>query len=132
MILELLNFLELQGFQKMLVFLCRTMKSLMMLFDETHHHSLRLRLFAAVMEPDSLLRLPRELQFQIPLIHLPELSLRILDFIKSRGRITNSEIVTLTNANRNTVKKHLEALSAAQHIQKNGVAKGTWYSLKKH
>ena len=61
---------------------------------------------------------------------LPELSLQILELIRSRGRITNSEIVTITNANRNTVKKHLEAMVAAQHIQKNGVGKGTWYSLK--
>ncbi len=61
---------------------------------------------------------------------LPELSLQILELIKSRGRITNSEIVTLTKANRNTVKKHLEAMVAAQHLQKNGIGKGTWYSLK--
>ncbi len=61
---------------------------------------------------------------------LPELSLQILELIKSRGRITNSEIVTITKANRNTVKKHLEALVAAQHLQKNGTGKGTWYSLK--
>jgi len=61
---------------------------------------------------------------------LPELSLQILDLVKLRGRITNSEVVTITKANRNTVKKHLEAMVAAQHIQKNGVRKGTWYSLK--
>ena len=61
---------------------------------------------------------------------LPELSLQILELAKSRGRVTNSEIVTLTQANRNTVKKHLEAMVAAQHLQKNGTGKGTWYSLK--
>ena len=61
---------------------------------------------------------------------LPELSLQILELIKSRGRITNSEIVMITKANRNTVKKHLETLVAGQHLQKNGIGKGTWYSLK--
>jgi Fic family protein len=61
---------------------------------------------------------------------LPELSLQILELTKSRGRITNSEIVAMTKANRNTVKKHLEAIVAARHLQKNGIAKGTWYSLK--
>jgi len=61
---------------------------------------------------------------------LPELSLQILELVKSRGRITNSEIVAITQANRNTVKKHLEAMVAAQHLQKNGSGKGTWYSLK--
>lgn len=63
------------------------------------------------------------------LSQLPELSLQILQLVKSRGRITNSEIVTLTNANRNTVKKHLEALVAAQQLRKNGIGKGTWYSI---
>jgi len=60
---------------------------------------------------------------------LPELSLQILEHIKSRGRITNSEIVALTNANRNTVKKHLEAMVKSNYLQKNGIGKGSWYSL---
>jgi predicted HTH transcriptional regulator len=41
-----------------------------------------------------------------------------------------SELITITKASRNTVKKHLEALVAARHLQKNGLGKGTWYSLK--
>jgi len=61
---------------------------------------------------------------------LPKLSLQILELTKSRGRITNNEAVTLTGANRNTVKKHLESLVDQNHLQKNGVGKGTWYSLK--
>ncbi len=60
---------------------------------------------------------------------LPELSLKIVELVKSRGRITISEIVTLTGANRNTVKKHLEGLVNASHIAKNGLGKGSWYSL---
>ena len=60
---------------------------------------------------------------------LPKLSLSILDLVKSRGRITNGEIVVLTNANRNTIKKQLEALVKAKHLAKNGTGKGTWYSL---
>lgn len=61
---------------------------------------------------------------------LPELSLQILELVKSRGRITNNDAVTLTGANRNTVKKHFENLVEQNHLQKNGVGKGTWYSLK--
>ncbi|MBX2921797.1 MAG: Fic family protein [Chitinophagaceae bacterium] len=61
---------------------------------------------------------------------LPELSIEILELIKSRGRITIGEIVTLTNANRNTVKKHLESLVQNNYLQKNGTGKGTWYSVK--
>jgi Fic family protein len=60
---------------------------------------------------------------------LPELSLKILELAKSRGRITISEIIALTNANRNTVKKHLESLVAATHLQKFGSGRGVWYSI---
>lgn len=59
---------------------------------------------------------------------LPKLSLKILELVKSRGRITIGEIVVLTAANRNTIKKHLEALVSDKHLQKHGVGKGTWYS----
>jgi predicted HTH transcriptional regulator len=58
---------------------------------------------------------------------LPELSLQIIDAIKERGRVTIGEIVNLTGANRNTVKKHLASLVAARHISQQGVGKGTWY-----
>lgn len=60
---------------------------------------------------------------------LPELSLTILELARSRGRITISEIVTLTKANRNTVKKHLQSLVDAHHLTKHGVSKGAWYML---
>lgn len=67
-------------------------------------------------------------QERILLAQLPPLSLRILELLKSRGRITISEVVALTQANRNTVKKHLETLVDAKHIRQNGSGKGTWYS----
>lgn len=60
---------------------------------------------------------------------LPELSLQILELAKSHGQIKISEIVTLTAANRNTVKKHLENLVEAKHLQKHGAGRGAWYSL---
>jgi Fic family protein len=60
---------------------------------------------------------------------LPGLSLQILELVKSRGRITISEIVTLTEANRNTVKKHLESLVEMKHLQQRGAGRGAWYSL---
>jgi len=60
---------------------------------------------------------------------MPELSLQILDLVKTRGRASNSEIVKLTDANRNTVKKHLEALVADKFLRMNGKGKGTWYSV---
>lgn len=60
---------------------------------------------------------------------LPELSLKVLELVKSRGRITIGEIAVLTNANRNTIKKQLKNLVEAHHLKKNGQGKGTWYSL---
>lgn len=62
-------------------------------------------------------------------MQLPNLSLQILQLIQSRGKATISDIATITNANRNTIKKHLETLVETNHIKKNGVGKGTWYSL---
>ncbi|WP_439504809.1 Fic family protein [Sediminibacterium sp.] len=62
-------------------------------------------------------------------MQLPDLSLKILQLIQSRGRATISDIVTVAKANRNTVKKHLETLVEKNRIKKNGVGKGTWYSL---
>ncbi|MER9517607.1 DUF977 family protein [Mesorhizobium sp. M0614] len=62
---------------------------------------------------------------------LPELSFQIVEAIKDRGRITISEIVNLTGANRNTVKKHLAALVEANHLAQHGTGKGTWYGRNK-
>ena len=63
------------------------------------------------------------------LTQLPELSIKILELVKSKGRITNSDIVVLTNANRNTVKKHLETLVETKQLVQHGTGKGTWYAL---
>ena len=74
------------------------------------------------------LRLEKKIESERILITvLPELSLHILDIAKDRGRVTIGEIVTLTGANRNTVKKHLKALVAANRITQHGTGKGTWY-----
>ena len=58
---------------------------------------------------------------------LPELSIQIVDAIKERGRVTIGDIVSLTGANRNTVKKHLASLVEARHVSQHGTGKGTWY-----
>ncbi len=58
---------------------------------------------------------------------LPELSLQILDPAKEHGKLTNAQIVTVTGANRNTVKKHLQALVQSNHLSQHGRGKGTWY-----
>lgn len=58
---------------------------------------------------------------------LPPLSLQILDLAKSHGRLTNVQVVTLTGANRNTVKKHLAALVKAGQLVREGQGKGSRY-----
>ena len=58
---------------------------------------------------------------------LAELSVQILELAKAHGRITNGQVTKLTGANRNTVKKHLQALVAAGHLVQHGSGKATWY-----
>lgn len=59
---------------------------------------------------------------------LPELSIQILELAKEHGQLTIGQIVRLTGANRNTVKKHLQALVKAKHLTQHGRGKGTWYA----
>jgi len=66
---------------------------------------------------------------QLLIGQLPPLSLQILESVKSRGQTTISELVLFTQANRNTVKKHLENLVQARHLVKRGTGKGTYYML---
>jgi Fic family protein len=58
---------------------------------------------------------------------LPELAVQILELAKAHGRITNAQVVDVTGANRNTVKKHLQALVSAGHLAQQGRGKATWY-----
>lgn len=67
-------------------------------------------------------------QEKMILTQLPALSQQILELVRSRGRATITDIVAVTNANRNTIKKHLESLTLAGHLQKQGVGKGSWYT----
>jgi Fic family protein len=59
---------------------------------------------------------------------LPELAVQILELAKAHGRITNGQVVDVTGANRNTVKKHLQMLVSASHLVQHGSGKATWYS----
>jgi len=53
----------------------------------------------------------------------------ILELTKEHGRLTIGQIVQITGANRNTVKKQLQALVAANHLTQHGKGKGTWYGI---
>lgn len=58
---------------------------------------------------------------------LPDLSKEILSIAKIRNRITISAIVSYTQANRNTIKKHLRALVHDKFLIQRGTGKGSWY-----
>lgn len=60
---------------------------------------------------------------------MPELALRIVDHVRDHGRVTIGDAVTLTGANRNTLKEHLRMLVERRHLVQHGVGRGTWYSL---
>lgn len=65
---------------------------------------------------------------QMLVAELPELSVQILELAKAHGRLTIGQVVQMTGANRNTVKKHLQSLVAAGHLAQHGKGKGTWYA----
>ena len=58
--------------------------------------------------------------------HSP-LSAKIMEIVKEHGKITVRNAVSLTAANRNTVKLHLKQLVNAGHLIQRGRGKGTWY-----
>jgi Fic family protein len=62
---------------------------------------------------------------------LPSLSAAILALVKKRTKMTVRELVILTGANRNTIKKHLESLVINARLEKKGIGKGTWYEFKR-
>lgn len=67
---------------------------------------------------------------QLVLATLPELSLQIIEFARGHGRITISEAISLTGANRNTLKQHFRALVAQGHLALHGSGRGAWYAFK--
>ena len=76
------------------------------------------------------LRLEKKIQREHLLLgDLPELSIKILELCKERGRVTVSEIERGTGANRNTIKDHVAALTRNGHLSRHGAGRGAWYSL---
>ena len=73
--------------------------------------------------------LSRKLEKEKTLLTLPKLSGQIIVLLKEHGKLSLSEIVKLTQANRNTVKVHLFKLVFEKQIQKEGVGKGTVYYI---
>lgn len=75
-------------------------------------------------------RLERKLeQEQLLLGDLPELSVRILELCRNRGRASIAEIEKATGANRGTIKDHVAALTKAGHLKLHGAGRGAYYVL---
>ena len=66
----------------------------------------------------------------IYMTELPELSAQIMEIFQSQKRITLSEVVEKTGANKNTIKKHLFKLVSEGYIIKHGQTRGAWYTKK--
>jgi len=76
----------------------------------------------------SILQQRIEQETQLAIGKLSPVSTRIVQLVGQRQKTTISDIVTLLDINRNTVKKHLKELVDKNLIRKNGTGKGTWYS----
>lgn len=75
-------------------------------------------------------RLEKKVEHEkIILAALPELSLKILELTRARGRLTLQSAVELTGANRSTAKLHMQKLMDAGHLVRHGAGRGTWYGL---
>lgn len=60
---------------------------------------------------------------------LPELSVRILELARERGRVTSAEILTLTGEKPTTVRNRLSELMERRLLNRHGKARATWYTL---
>ena len=75
-------------------------------------------------------RLERKIERERVLLgDLPELSLRILELARERGRVTVAEAARSTGASRNTIKDHIRSLAGKGHLERHGAGRATWYSL---
>lgn len=60
---------------------------------------------------------------------MPELSLKILDYVREHGRVSIGEMASLTGKSRNTLKVHFRTLANNGQLKLNGKGRGAWYSL---
>lgn len=60
---------------------------------------------------------------------LPALSVQILELAREHGRVTTSQIETLTGEHRSTIKSRLNALVQTGKLVRYGQGRSTWYAL---
>ena len=71
--------------------------------------------------------LARKVESERLMTPLAPLSQELLGIVDSHGRVTVRQAVTLTGANRNTIKHHLRQLVVAGKLVQRGTGRGTWY-----
>lgn len=71
--------------------------------------------------------LARKVENERLMTPLAPLSQELLGIVDSHGRATVRQAVTLTGANRNTIKNHLKQLVTAGKLVQRGTGRGTWY-----
>ena len=74
-------------------------------------------------------RVEDEKEAQITTDELHPLSEEILDLFETAKRLTLSQVVEATGANRNTIKVRMRELVSDGYIEQHGKARATWYSL---
>ncbi|MEE9405774.1 MAG: Fic family protein [Algisphaera sp.] len=76
------------------------------------------------------LRLEKKVeQERLVIRNLPDLSVKVLAFVKDHGRASIAELVRATGGNRNTIKDHVRRLTEDGQLAKQGAGRGTWYVL---
>jgi hypothetical protein len=58
-----------------------------------------------------------------------EVDLKILEFVRERGRATMADGVCVTGANWNTLKVRSRSLVVKRHLARHGTGKGSWYAM---
>jgi len=53
----------------------------------------------------------------------------VLEIAREHGRLTVSDVVKATGANRSTVKDHIKSLHQNGFLEKHGAGRGTWYAF---
>lgn len=78
------------------------------------------------------LRLQKKIEHEKLLmsVQLHPLDKKILDIMKERNQATIRDLVTLTQANRNTLKARINSLVMRELLIQHGKGKGTYYKLK--
>ena len=60
---------------------------------------------------------------------LPELAVKILDYVRDNGRVTTRDMVRETGASPNTLKATFTSLVGKGLLARHGGGRSTWYAL---